>query len=89
MSYNSNLIYYSILLATILKSFSYIPLIYSIENTNISQNIPYNMLYMDFLAAIILLVISFQRNFLFHVFLFIIYLLSILVIFYKKYNSNN
>ena len=89
MSYDSSLIYYLILLATILKSFSYIPLIYSIENTSISKNIPYQMLYMDFIAAIILLVISFQRNFLFHVFLFIIYLLSILAIFFQKYNSNN
>lgn len=72
-----------------MKTLSFIPLIYNIENKKYTKNIPYIFLVMELISSIILFYISYNRQYIFHIFLFVIYLSSITTIIRLKMQYDN
>ena len=78
-----------VLLTIFIKSVSYIPFIFSIEQTEYTRNIPYLTLFMDLLAALLLCIVSLYKNYIPQLLLFLIYFLSVftVVLLKIKYDS--
>jgi len=87
---NDTTYYYSVLLTILLQSFAYLPLIAQVYETQYTGNIPYSTLFMLLLASLILLIISIYKNYSSHVFVFVIYFVSIayLIAIKTQYDTN-
>lgn len=72
-----------------MRTLSFIPLIFNIENTKYTKNIPYIFLVMELISSIILFFISYNRQYILHIFLFVIYLSSIITIIRLKMLYDN
>ncbi len=81
--------YYLILFSTFLFTFAFIPLVFEIIQQKITSNIPYITLYSLLVAFIIYLYIAIDRQYLFHMFFYIIGIFSIIIIIFIKNNHVN
>jgi ABC-type Na+ efflux pump permease subunit len=84
---DKSIYYYLILFAIFLFSFSFIPLVFEIIQQKITSNIPYVSLFSLLIAFLIYLYISIERQYLFHMFLYIIGIFCIIVIIFIKKNQ--
>ena len=81
--------YYLILFSTFLFTFAFIPLVFEIIQQKITSNIPYITLYCFLLAFLIYLYIAIDRQYLFHMFFYIVGIFSIIIIIFIKNNHQN
>ena len=86
-----NIYYYLILFATLLLSFSFIPLVFEIIEQKITSNIPYTSLICIMISFLIFLFITIYRKYYIHVFFYLIGFIcaSILLFLKKRYDNNN
>jgi uncharacterized protein with PQ loop repeat len=83
--------YYILVFASILVSFSFIPLIFEIIQQKITSNIPYFSLYLLLIAYIIYCFVCIIKQYYFHLFIYTVGLLSVSLLIYlkMKYDNNN
>jgi uncharacterized protein with PQ loop repeat len=82
--------YYLIMFATLLFTFSFIPLVFEILQQKITSNIPYISLFSLLIALLIFLFIAIIKSYYIHSIFYCIGLLSIIIImFLKKSYDNN
>lgn len=75
-----------VLLTIFIRSVSYIPLIFSIEQTQYVKNIPYLTLFLDLLSAMLLVIVALIKGYKPQLILFIIMFFSILTIVMLKFH---
>ena len=81
--------YYLILFAIFLFSFAFIPLVFEIIQQKITSNIPYITLFCLLIAFLIYLYISIERQYLFHMFLYIVGIFCVIIIIFLKKNQES
>ena len=87
---DKSIYYYLILFATLIFSFSFIPIVFEVIQQQITSNIPYISLIGMFIAFIIYLFISIDRKYYFHILLYIVGLVCIsIILFIKKQHSQS
>ena len=83
--------YYLILFATLLFTFSFIPIVFEVIEQKITSNLPYISLIFMFVSFLIFLFITIHRGYYVHILLYFIALTGISIILFLKrtYDSNN
>lgn len=81
--------YYLILFAIFLFTFALIPLVFEIIQQKITSNIPYITLYCFLIGFLIYLYIAIDRQYLFHMFFYIVGIFSVIIIIFIKNNHVN
>lgn len=79
--------YYLILFSTFLFTFAFIPLVFEIIQQKITSNIPYITLFSLLIAFLIYLYIAIDRQYLCHMFFYIVGIFSIIIIIFIKKNQ--
>jgi uncharacterized protein with PQ loop repeat len=88
---NKNIYYYLILFATLLITFSLIPIVFEIIEQKITYNIPYVSLICMLISFLIYLFITIHRKYYIHVFFYLIGFICVSIILFlkKKFDKNN
>lgn len=88
---NKNIYYYLILFATLLITFSLIPIVFEIIKQKIISNIPYVSLICMLISFLIYLFITIHRKYYIHVFFYLIGFIcaSIILFLKKRFDGNN
>ena len=88
---NKNIYYYLILFATLLITFSLIPIVFEIIEQKITSNIPYVSLICMLISFLIYLFITIHRKYYIHVFFYLTGFIcaSIILFLKKRFDRNN
>lgn len=90
---NKNIYYYLILFATLLITFSLIPVVFEIIQQKITSNIPYVSLICILISFLIYLFITIHRKYYIHVFFYLVGFIGVSIILFLKRrfdeNKNN
>lgn len=78
-------VYSAVLVAVVLRAFSYVWLIYGISQTNVTVNIPYEMLAFDMVAALILLGVALKYGYFVHIGLYLTQFILVAYVAFQKY----
>jgi uncharacterized protein with PQ loop repeat len=83
--------YYLIMFATLLFTFSFVPMVFEILQQKITSNIPYISLFSLLLALLIFLFIAIIKSYYIHAIFYSIGLLSVIIICFlkKSYDSKS
>ena len=83
--------YYLIMIATFLAAFSFIPILFKIQQLQISNNIPYVSLIGFLISYILLLFIVIMKKYYIHTFIYLVGIICIIMIIFLKrlYDTNN
>ncbi len=83
---NKTVFYYMILLANFLLNFSLIPLLFEVNQQKFTNNIPYFSILLILISQIILLFVVIYKGYYFHMFIYVVGLISSsLLLFLKRY----
>jgi len=88
---NTNIYYYLILFATLLITFSLIPIVFEIIEQKVTSNIPYVSLICILISFLIYLFITIHRKYYIHVFFYLTGFISVSMILFlkRRFDENN
>ena len=81
--------YYLIMFATLLFTFSFVPIVFEILQQKITSNIPYISLFSLLIALLIFLFISIIKSYYIHAIFYSIGLLSVIILCFLKKSYDN
>lgn len=81
-------VFYAITLSVILKSVSFLPLLHAIHKKKYTRNIPWLTVIMNWLASLLLIVVSAIKGYMPQLFLFVIFFISCSALAYYKIKND-